>query len=525
MSNLDIWEQAASVPKEAQKTIGAGRLKGFTDINPMWRIKKLTEIYGPCGTGWKPVVKKYWTEQGSEDEITAFCSLDLYVRDKEDGEWSEPIPGIGGSKLKTREKSGPYVSDECVDGDCEVLTPDGWVAFKNYDGVKKIAQFDKNTSEISFVEPTRFIHKISSDLYDKGGIIMTAHHRNLVYRQSCGDRVVLLAEDFAKRAFLPSRNGYGRSKAFKDIKCGSYGEPKHLTPEQRVGIMIACDGTLYRENTNGDIYWRLEFSKQRKIKKAKEFLQEAGIEFRESLNKRRNGTITVSYTFNLNGAYKDYRYFLQFGNYPDLWDEIVSWDGCKTGGVETFCTTKKENAEYLQTLLALSGETVTISTRKHKNPKHHDTYVLYKKKHRTGSCGFKRYSGELDVYCVEVPTTFFLIRKSDEIYVTGNCYKMAFTDALSVACKLLGFGADVYWSAGRSGSKYQETNPVSANPASTDDNPLGTCCACCGKPIHDTTIDGKTWPVDVIVTESIKRYGVPLHIDCAKTYKPKKEDK
>ena len=214
-NNMALCEKVAAVPKEAQKIIGAGRLKGFTDINPMWRIKKLTEIYGPCGIGWKPVITRFWTETGSDNEIAAFCTLDLYIRDN--GVWSDPIPGIGGSKLKTMEKSGAYVSDEC--------------------------------------------------------------------------------------------------------------------------------------------------------------------------------------------------------------------------------------------------------------------------------------------------------------------YKMAYTDALSVACKLLGVGADVYWDKGRSGSKYQETNPVSAHPVSTDDNPLGTCCACCGKPIHDTTIDGKTWPVDVIVTESIKRYGVPLHIDCSRTYKPKKEDK
>lgn len=37
--------------------------------------------------------------------------------------------------------------------------------------------------------------------------------------------------------------------------------------------------------------------------------------------------------------------------------------------------------------------------------------------------------------------------------VNDECYKMAFTDAMSVACKLLGFGANIHWA---DGSKYDE---------------------------------------------------------------------
>ena len=50
--NLELYNKVRSVPKEAQKPIQAGRLKGMTDINPMWRIKTLTEQFGACGKGW-----------------------------------------------------------------------------------------------------------------------------------------------------------------------------------------------------------------------------------------------------------------------------------------------------------------------------------------------------------------------------------------------------------------------------------------------------------------------------------------
>lgn len=110
MGNLELYEKFRIVPNEAKKEIKGGRLKGFTDINPMWRIKKLTEEFGPCGIGWyyKPV--KEWIEQVG-NEHAAFVDIELYV--KYENEWSMPVYGSGGSKLATVEKDGVHVSDEC----------------------------------------------------------------------------------------------------------------------------------------------------------------------------------------------------------------------------------------------------------------------------------------------------------------------------------------------------------------------------------------------------------------------------
>lgn len=110
MENMTIYDAFRSVPETAKKAITAGRLKGKTDINPMWRIKRLTEQFGPCGIGWyyKPVRK--WMETHG-DEIAAFVDIELYV--KIGGEWSMPIAGTGGSMFAARQKDGVYVSDEC----------------------------------------------------------------------------------------------------------------------------------------------------------------------------------------------------------------------------------------------------------------------------------------------------------------------------------------------------------------------------------------------------------------------------
>lgn len=108
---MAIYAQVAEVPAEAKKEITAGRLKGFTDINPMWRIKRLTEVFGACGIGWYTEIRNKWLETGSNGEITANVEIALYV--KHNDEWSKPIVGIGGSTFVAKQREGLYTSDEC----------------------------------------------------------------------------------------------------------------------------------------------------------------------------------------------------------------------------------------------------------------------------------------------------------------------------------------------------------------------------------------------------------------------------
>lgn len=110
MGNLDYYNKLKVVPQQALRQIQSGRLRGKHDINPMWRIKAMTEQFGVCGIGWKYVITKQWTETfGSE--VKAYCNIDLFI--KVNGEWSDAIQGTGGSSEVSMESKGAYVSDEC----------------------------------------------------------------------------------------------------------------------------------------------------------------------------------------------------------------------------------------------------------------------------------------------------------------------------------------------------------------------------------------------------------------------------
>lgn len=113
--NMRFYGRVQDTPAEARKEIQAGRLKGYTDINPMFRIKRLTEVFGPAGFGWWTQNEKYTFEPcESTGETAVFCQLELIVVDPETEEVSHPISGVGGNKFIAKEKNGPYCNDEAM---------------------------------------------------------------------------------------------------------------------------------------------------------------------------------------------------------------------------------------------------------------------------------------------------------------------------------------------------------------------------------------------------------------------------
>ena len=109
--NLDLYNKVRTVPPEAKKPIQGGRLKGMTDINPMWRLKVLTEQFGPCGQGWYYEITDKQIVDGANNEKVVFVDINLYVKYGE--EWSKPIQGTGGSSFVAKERNGLYTNDEC----------------------------------------------------------------------------------------------------------------------------------------------------------------------------------------------------------------------------------------------------------------------------------------------------------------------------------------------------------------------------------------------------------------------------
>ena len=104
------YAAASHVPDRVLKPIGAGRLKGKSDINPQWKISLMTEIYGKSGIGWKFEVTEKNTVTINTGEVMLFMTVAVYTRNGD--EWSDPVYGMGGDFIVKRERNGLYANDE-----------------------------------------------------------------------------------------------------------------------------------------------------------------------------------------------------------------------------------------------------------------------------------------------------------------------------------------------------------------------------------------------------------------------------
>ena len=216
MNNLELYDKLRRVPEEAKKTINAGRLKGMTDINPMWRIKSLTEQFGICGIGWYYECVQQWIEEVG-DERVACVNINLYV--KVDGEWSKPIFGTGGSKLSTMERSGLYVSDECY----KMATTDAIsVACKSL-GMGADVYWDGDRTKYSAVTKEQKEEEKANAVYDDISKMKIAKIKVDIIKKKCADegvpeeKVLKLYkiskfEEMTEKAFANAMNNWDKIK-------------------------------------------------------------------------------------------------------------------------------------------------------------------------------------------------------------------------------------------------------------------------------------------------------------------------
>ena len=86
----------------------------------------------------------------------------------------------------------------------------------------------------------------------------------------------------------------------------------------------------------------------------------------------------------------------------------------------------------------------------------------------------------------------FVAKESKGLHTSDECFKMAYTDALSVSCKMLGIGADVYW--GKENSKYTKYETLPEKKTIQDDEKIinkvvvvdanDEVCPICGKSLQ-----------------------------------------
>jgi DNA polymerase I-like protein with 3'-5' exonuclease and polymerase domains len=319
-------------------------------------------------------------------------------------------------------KSYKAVCHGCVTGDHEVLTEFGWVRIDEYDEREPLAVWDSNDSTIFFEVPRSlnrdFVDK-EEDLYmiqgDSFSFLGTQNH-GFPYKKSNGSIVRGEASTLIKSARIPYNGTY------------LGGDTDYPDDYMRLIAALQADGHIaYTDKGNISSYvWH--FRKERKVTRLKSILNNLNIPYTYAIHN--DG---IDHRITIKGELEDYM------KYPGSWLlehtasnlkvwllELLEWDGHvkTTNGVRSsISTTIKESAEWIQTIAHLCGYASKILT-KHRDVTRktiYDVSINNRSFYRVenGSRGLVKHIGT-KVYCPQTSTGYFMVRRNNNIYVSGN---------------------------------------------------------------------------------------------------------
>lgn len=328
---------------------------------------------------------------------------------------------ITGKKPEDIEKEERKQAKSCFTGETEILTPQGWCRLDEYNGMD-VAQYDKDTGEITFVQPYHYDRVRSGSVYtfeDRNISLSLTSDHNILFKMRSGkiykDEAIKFQD---KSGYMISAGNYPLNNSYKLSEI-----------ETRVLALIVSDSNYVSPGI-----WRFGFTKPRKIERFKNLMVEANIEFETYENQ--GITKFVINNWNL------YRKLIRYCG-PDKilsWDcineldgkiyleEASYWDGCQ-GWDNTkyvrFSTTKKQTAEVMQVMGALNNMRVSLRKKTHRDRKYSDTYQLTYRLGRKDTSRvnlhLKQKLGVHWTYCLQVPKGCLVIRHNDKISIQGNC--------------------------------------------------------------------------------------------------------
>ena len=330
---------------------------------------------------------------------------------------------------------------ECFPPDAEILTPNGWVRFDEYNNEQVMQYNEDGTGE--FVTPLAYIkHEYNGELWEinKAGnyYTCTTPNHNIVYVNKRGETIKRQLSDMPNtiNGYIPrvlSYNGSGLNLSDDEI---------------RLQVAFSADGSFNKQKqyTNSNTH-RISFSftKERKAIRLKEIMDKTGIQYTYTDNPNKQNRYYIGFTdakhfltkeFNFEWLYK-----MNTHQREVMIEEIQYWDGYsfKTRNQSEYYSVIKNNVDFVQTLCHTTNRMSTIKRKKHPsgfsnvNPNNCQQQYTVSILHGKQYSSFQQMNKYLNkymyagfVYCVQVPSGMILVRQHEKITVIGNC------DALSV---------------------------------------------------------------------------------------------
>lgn len=338
----------------------------------------------------------------------------------------------------------PFVAigHNCLTGDHEVLTSEGWVSLAAFDESMSVAVWDKSTSVINFEAVSKVTKEYSGEMLEYDTIfhkgIYTPEH-TLVYTKT--RHLLSGGSPVWETATAVTYANFGVNSVA--IPCAGVlisADTLDFTPDEcRVLEMVRADANIQHRTSV-----RFNFSKSRKIERCRYLLELLNIPFSVSIDKRGvtrysilecpiRAKIIELLGVGLQKSLGNWVLKLSTECREALLDEADFWDGNYSVSKEDnkrqtlITSTKHTDITWFQVLAVLTGRgsRVTLDVPNTRGFSKSDgslsivtirpnNYVKTLEKPKV-----IQHSGS--VFCLTTSTGFFMVRRKGCVWVTGNC--------------------------------------------------------------------------------------------------------
>lgn len=345
---------------------------------------------------------------------------------------TELLFGDTSNLSKQEQKRKRTQAKSCFSGDTEILTEDGFVEFKMYDGITPVAQYNIETQEISYVDPLNFRmipnQKVCVFENENTSLKLTPNHECIIQVQN--------GKKYMKKVPFEELAGHGQSK-YAWVNAGYYKYEKCWFIKDDVTRLIACfvaDGSYSASKTQ----IRFGFTKKRKIERFRNMVDRLGVDYDEKVQ----GKLKVTYF-----TISDFDYVCNMKRYctadktllkpamtelnPLVYlEEASHWDGhVNHTNLTTVSSTNRSTLDSMQIMAVQSGVRARLYKVKDERDNVSDTWTLSYNLNKKPLSRFESKDIDLrthhntnhNVYCVTVPEHNIVVRHNGKVSIQGNC--------------------------------------------------------------------------------------------------------
>ena len=320
----------------------------------------------------------------------------------------------------------------CFDRETEILTEHGWVRFDELKEGVKVAQWHEDGA-IDFVVPTAYHrgrHTGTMVVFksQSADLTMTPNHRLPLVKTQTG-----VPKTFSAAELVELGAGWKTLHAGEGVD-----GPGLSLSHSMIQLMVAiqADGSLFKR-ADGTRSVDICFTKQRKIDRLSQLLNACELKWswqvstalsgphkkqrlRVVLNERENPSLTP--ILDLMGAEKVWGAWLldmTKAQRKIFVDEVFHWDG-HAEGQNQYASVDKRNADWVQTLLCLSG--VRANIRRYQNSLGGAAWIVDVRRTRVNAVTHRAERSIIpwdeEVFCVTVPSDAIIVRRNGKITIT-----------------------------------------------------------------------------------------------------------